>query len=56
MSQASETPNMSDERTTVTIYGDTWERLNQRKERGDSMDDVINELLDIAEEQEEDRS
>ena len=44
---------MSYERTTVTVYGDTWERLNQRKERGESMDDVINDLLDLAEKIEE---
>jgi predicted CopG family antitoxin len=44
---------MSEERTSVAVYASTWERLNERKDRGDSMDDVINELLDIAEKQEE---
>lgn len=44
---------MAEERTSVSVYASTWERLNERKERGESMDDVINELLDIAEEAEE---
>lgn len=44
---------MDEERTSVSVYAGTWERLNERKDRGDSMDDVITELLDIAEEAED---
>jgi len=44
---------MSDGRTTVSVDDETWKRLNRRKGPGDSMDDVIRDLLDTAEEQEE---
>jgi len=44
---------MADGRTTVSVADETWKELNQRKGPGDSMDDVIRELLEIAEELEE---
>jgi len=53
MTEAEQWTHMDEERTSVSIYAGTWERLNERKGRGDSMDDVINDLLDIAEEVEE---
>lgn len=31
---------------TVRVSDETWKRLNQRKEPGDSFDDVISRLLD----------
>ena len=31
--------------TTVTIADDTWEALNKRKRRGDTMNDVINRMI-----------
>lgn len=39
-----------DDRTTVSLYEDTWSRLNARKRPGDSMDDVVNRLLNETEE------
>lgn len=41
---------MSDGRTTVSVDDETWTQLNRRKGPGDSMDDVIRELLEIADE------
>lgn len=42
------------EDTSIRIKVNTWQRLRQRKNRPNkSFDDVINELLDIAEEAEE---
>jgi predicted CopG family antitoxin len=38
---------------TVRVSEETWSRLNQRKGPGDSFDDVISEVLDIAEEYED---
>jgi hypothetical protein len=32
--------------TTVEVATETWKELNQRKEPGDSFDDVIQRLLD----------
>jgi len=37
--------------TTVEVKNPTWRRLNQEKNPGDSMDDVINRALDALEEQ-----
>lgn len=33
------------EKTSIEVKDETWKRLNRRKERGDSFDDVINKLL-----------
>lgn len=45
---------MGDEDTSIRIKVDTWQRLNERKDRPNkSFDDVINELLEIAAEYEE---
>lgn len=30
--------------TTITVQDDTWEMLNKRRKRGDTMDDVINRM------------
>ncbi|WP_178917701.1 antitoxin VapB family protein [Natronomonas gomsonensis] len=46
---------MAEDKTTVTVTDDTWRRLMMRKGRGDSFDDVIGELLDLAEEHEEEQ-
>lgn len=35
--------------TTVRVHDDTWERLNDRKGRGESMDDIIRGALDTYE-------
>ena len=40
---------MPDDVTTVKVSTDTWKRLNRRKGPGDSFDDVIEQLLDLAE-------
>jgi len=32
--------------TTVEVSDDTWTRLNRRKERGQSFDDVIRVMLE----------
>ena len=37
--------NNSDDVTTIKVKGDTWKRLNQLKEPGDSFDEVIQKLL-----------
>lgn len=35
--------------TTISVSDDTWERLDDRKERGESFDDIVSELLDVTE-------
>lgn len=35
-------------RTNVPVRDETWERLNGRKSRGDTFDDVISRLLDAT--------
>lgn len=37
------------DRTTVWVKDDTWERLDELKERGQSMDEIINQALDALE-------
>jgi hypothetical protein len=44
---------MAEGKTNVEVTNDTWRRLTLRKEPGKTYDDIIEELLDIAEEQEE---
>lgn len=44
--------NMADDKTTVTVTRDTWKKLQMRKEPGDSFEDVIAELIEIAEDSE----
>ena len=44
------THTMGDEDTTIRIKRTTWERLNRRKEPGKSFDEIINGVLDRAEE------
>ena len=39
-------------KTTVTITRRTWHRLKDRKELGQSLDDVINKVLDEVEKHE----
>lgn len=39
----------SGEYTTVSVKPGTWERLDDRKGRGESMDDVISRALDASE-------
>lgn len=43
---------MAEDDTSVRIKNDTWKRLNNRKEPGESFDEIINELLDKVEAQE----
>lgn len=38
--------------TTVRISRDTWRRLNRRREPGDSFEDVIDRVLDTADQYE----
>lgn len=40
---------MANDRTTVAVDGDTWRRLNEKKNPGDTMDDVIDTALDALE-------
>ena len=47
---------MSADRTTVNVKNETWKRLMLRKEPGDSFDDVIQSLLDDAEDCEDDEN
>ena len=42
---------MGDDDTTIRISRETWRRLHGRKDPGMSHDDVISELLDMAEDQ-----
>ena len=44
---------MPSDRTTINVKNETWKRLVLRKEPGDSFDDVIQSLLDKAENCEE---
>lgn len=37
--------------TTIRVKADTWRRLHRRKEPGDTMDGVITDLLNEANEQ-----
>jgi predicted CopG family antitoxin len=37
--------NNADDVTTIKVKGETWKRLNQLKEPGDSFDEVIQKLL-----------
>lgn len=32
--------------TTIRVKRDTWRRLHERKEPGESMDDVLSELIE----------
>lgn len=32
--------------TTIEVSDDTWTRLHQRKQRGQSFDDVVQDLLE----------
>lgn len=45
--------SMANDRTTVNVSHKTWKRLTLRKEPGKTYDDVITELLDLADEVEE---
>jgi predicted CopG family antitoxin len=45
--------NNGDDVTTVKVKGDTWKRLNQLKEPGDSFDEVIQRLLNEGKEADE---
>ena len=44
---------MAEGKTNVEVTNDTWRQLTLRKEPGKTYDDIIQELLDIAEEHEE---
>jgi len=35
--------------TTIQISDETWERLDDRKSRGQSFDDIVRQLLDREE-------
>lgn len=37
---------MTDDRKNIKVYPDTYEKLEARKERGESFDRVINDLLE----------
>lgn len=37
--------------TNIKLDDETWKRLNQRKEPGDTFDDVVVRLLDKTEDQ-----
>jgi len=37
--------NNANDVTTIKVKGETWKRLNQLKEPGDSFDEVIQKLL-----------
>lgn len=39
---------MADDRTNIEISHTNWERLNGRKQPGESFDDVIGRLLERA--------
>jgi len=45
---------MNDDRTTIWVSDDTWSKLNARKNRGDSFDDVIRRELGLDDEETED--
>jgi predicted CopG family antitoxin len=40
--------------TSMKISKDTWQRLNRRKQPGDSFDDVVQRLLDDVEASDDD--
>jgi argonaute-like protein implicated in RNA metabolism and viral defense len=44
---------MAEGKTNVEVTNDTWRRLTLRKEPGKTYNDIIQELLDIAEQQED---
>jgi predicted CopG family antitoxin len=35
--------------TTIHVSDETWKRLNTRKARGETFDDIVSQLLDQAE-------
>lgn len=41
---------MPDDTTNIRISRETWKKLNARKEPGDSFDEVIERLIEEAEE------
>lgn len=41
---------MGDATTTIQIANETWKELNERKEAGDTFDDVIQRLLNSSSE------
>jgi len=41
---------MGEQDTSIRIKRDTWRRLHRQKEPGKSFDDVLNDLLDRADE------
>jgi predicted CopG family antitoxin len=51
-----ETSIMADDRTTIWISDELWKELNQRKDRGDSFEDVIWDLINDSVESEEESS
>jgi argonaute-like protein implicated in RNA metabolism and viral defense len=44
---------MAEGKTNVEVTNETWRRLTLRKEPGKTYNDIIRELLDIAEEHED---
>jgi predicted CopG family antitoxin len=38
---------------TVRVYRDTWEQLHELKDPGETMDDVVSDLLDDSGESDE---
>ena len=36
-------------KTTIEVRDETWERLKQRKNRGETYDDIVTEALDALE-------
>ena len=44
---------MAEGKTNVEVTNETWRRLTLRKEPGKTYDDIIQDLLDIAEEHED---
>ncbi|WP_244605579.1 antitoxin VapB family protein [Halorussus marinus] len=41
---------MADDVTSIQVRNETWQELNARKAPGDTFDDVIQRLLDQADE------
>ena len=44
---------VQERRTSISVSEDFWEFLQANKRRGQTMQDVIEELIDISEEEEE---
>ena len=44
---------MTGDRVTINVTEDFWEFLQAHKRRGQSIQDVIEELIDIAEDEDE---